>query len=424
MVELIPNLLRSLVTTVMSALLLIVLGQPKYGRRSMYFIVLGVFLSDMIISVLFYLYGDLTTLARVDIVLYVVLGIVLKPFFKDKVMQWVFNCITSMNVFAAVLCLSFWFSRPLSFPEYFNSVLRFILFGAAILLFRRLRPLYRRVSSRWPLFVLSAFAILVNYVYYIAGSDDIIVTLSTQAAPLALLTALAAAVYVTIFYSLQKVGSEYALRRAYLEMQNRQDIMSLSMNSMGQRLRLMDELEQQSNMARHDRRHFNNTLLELLKAGSTEEAVQILEGQSMLKAPVLKHFCENTTVDAAVSYYAGLARERAVELDFVLDIPEAVTIDSLELAIVLSNLLENAVNAAGQVPEATIRFTCVYTGQLLVEMENPYSGHITVDERGHPVTDVKGHGVGTKSVVAFAEKYGALIEYEIKEDRFKVRLVI
>ncbi len=426
MENLIPDLLRSLVSTVMSAVLLIVLGQPRL-KKSLWFIVAGVFVLDMLTAVLFYLYGDLNMLARADILLYVGLGIILKPFFKDTMMQWVFNCITSLNVFAAVLFLSFWISRFLPSPVYSNTVLRLLLFSAVILIFRRLRPLYRQVSKRWPLFVLTVAAILLNYLYYIIGSGDVVKTLTEQWAALLLLTVLAAAVYIIMFYSLEKILQEYALREENLQMQNRQDILNLSVSSMRQRLHMMNETAEQTNIAAHDRRHFNHTILELLRQDKVANAMNILERQNALVQPTVRHFCENTTVDAAIAYYANLAENSGIEFETDLDIPETLNVDSLELAIVVSNLLENAINACEKLLEdtnKTIHFTAAYTGQLLLQIQNPYTGEVKTDEHGHPVSDKSDHGTGTKSVLAFAEKQNAQVIYTIGNGVFRVRIII
>ena len=422
-----PNIIRSVVTAAMFAILLITLGEPKFGKQSLKLIVASIFVFDVLLSVFFYMNGSLTALAKIDILFFLAISVVFRPFFKDKTMQWVFNCITALNVFVAVMVLSYHYSRFLPFSAYANSLLRVILFGAIILLFRRVRPLYRQMTQQWPLFVFLVLVIMVNFGYYIVFTKDIVETLSVQYIPLLLLIVLATVVYITVFYSLGKISEEYKLKEEYSKMQDRQNVLHLSVTSMRQRLSLMDEIEKQSQITRHDRRHFNSTLLELLRGGNVQEVIRTLEQQLERPPQTAKIFCENIAVNAAVGFYYATAQTYDIEFITNLDIPEDLPIESVELAIVVSNLLENAVNACKNLSDSkkrTIRFTAIFTGQLLLEIENPYEGQIATDENGYPTSNRKGHGVGTKSVVAFAEKAADTLQYNTQNSLFQVRLII
>ena len=44
----------------------------------------------------------------------------------------------------------------------------------------------------------------------------------------------------------------------------------------------------------------------------------------------------------------------------------------------------------------------------MIEISTPYEGKVVLDERGFPLTNRPGHGIGTRSIMAFAEKYDAL----------------
>jgi hypothetical protein len=57
-------------------------------------------------------------------------------------------------------------------------------------------------------------------------------------------------------------------------------------------------------------------------------------------------------------------------------------------------------------------------------MSNPSPEHTTLDHKGLPFSSQNDHGLGTKSVVAFANKYHAELLYSIKQNLFTVRLLI
>ena len=47
-------------------------------------------------------------------------------------MQWLFNCLTAMNVYAAAVILSYYLCDLFPHPHYAVTLLRFALFAAAI----------------------------------------------------------------------------------------------------------------------------------------------------------------------------------------------------------------------------------------------------------------------------------------------------
>ena len=98
----------------------------------------------------------------------------------------------------------------------------------------------------------------------------------------------------------------------------------------------------------------------------------------------------------------------------------------MQLAIAISNLLENAIHACEKVPEAErfIIITAKFKEQLLLEISNSCAGPVLLDDNGHPVSKEEGHGIGTRSVLDFVNKTNSEIIYIAEEDKFKVRMII
>lgn len=133
-------------------------------------------------------------------------------------------------------------------------------------------------------------------------------------------------------------------------MQNERNYLQLAAGNMSQRLKLMAEVAAQNSRAAHDRRHFNNVLLKLLEQSKNYEATALLQGQNQSGPSISTAYCENPAVNAAVCHYAGLAKQAGIAVEISLDIPDAVHVDSLELAMVVSNLMENAIQAGQKLP--------------------------------------------------------------------------
>ncbi len=95
--------------------------------------------------------------------------------------------------------------------------------------------------------------------------------------------------------------------------------------------------------------------------------------------------------------------------------------------MVVSNLMENAIQACESLPDGAnpyLRFNCRSVGRLLLELENPCTEDTTLDENGFPIAHEEGHGVGSKSVAAFAKKYDGELIYKIENGVFRVRLLV
>lgn len=415
------NFLRGVVSAAMNVVLLISLLQPKYSRKVTNFVMLAILTLNLSTAIFCYTTGNLTLLAKIDVVLFTLLCFAARPFFRDSFMQWLFSYITVINVSFIVVILSFIFSRYLPYPAYANTVLRLFLFAAVILLFRKvLRPLYRQVAEHWAVFFYVAGSAFMAFSWFMFNSDNIVQTLTIQTVPLLWLILVTLAAYGSVFHSLKSVGAEYRLKQD-------KALLELSGETMKQRLSLMEEAVGQMHVVQHDQRHLNATLLELMQKGDVENAADLLRRQIAALPQKPMRYCDNITVNAAVSYYAALAEGRRIRCDLRLDIPEKLPFSELALCMALSNLMENAIHACEKLDSQEERFLCVravYTGQLILEVENPYSGEVLLNEDGYPTAREEGHGWGGESVRAFASENGGELLYQVEHGIFNVRLLI
>ena len=67
--------------------------------------------------------------------------------------------------------------------------------------------------------------------------------------------------------------------------------------------------------------------------------------------------------------------------------------------------------------------TVICDEQLIIETENPYEKEIKLDENGYPTSENEGQSIGTKSIHAFAERYGGEVIYKIADRIFNVRII-
>jgi len=160
MTSLSTNLLRSVITDVMLILLLSTMATPKYKNKFVYIIATTIILvGNVSANYYFYLTESYTAVFYVDTAMLIVIGIALKPLFSDKIMQWCFSYITMINIYVAVVFLSYILSNFSPTPIYGNVYLRLIFFSLIVVVFKkRVSKLYRNVLDYWHIYIAHCLA--------------------------------------------------------------------------------------------------------------------------------------------------------------------------------------------------------------------------------------------------------------------------
>jgi len=135
-----------------------------------------------------------------------------------------------------------------------------------------------------------------------------------------------------------------------------------------------------------------------------------------------KRSCEHQVVDALVSMKAAVCAERGIRLELDLALADDVSLPSVELCAVFSNLLDNAVSACGKVPEGA-RFiklkARVDAGYLAVRMENSCAPAEPGEARRAPRRSrgdrLPEHGWGLNILKTLADRHDGTLE-TVQED--------
>lgn len=115
--------------------------------------------------------------------------------------------------------------------------------------------------------------------------------------------------------------------------------------------------------------------------------------------------------------------------EFVVEagLPQLLSISETELCALLSNGLENAIEAAAQADDEQfkkVRISCqTHKDNLLIFIENSFTGKVAM-EGGLPQSFREGHGFGVKSMAMIAEKYNGYCSFEAKDEIFTLRIVL
>ena len=185
---------------------------------------------------------------------------------------------------------------------------------------------------------------------------------------------------------------------------------------------------EEARQARHDLRHQLCQLAALAEEGNLEKIKAYLSG-AVSRIPSLEmHFCENRAADSVVGYYCALAKREQIPFSVQLDLPECLPVDEIDLCLVLSNLLENALEASLRTAPARrrIELTAYLHGNslALIQVENTYDGVIREKGGVFQSSKRKGDGVGLQSVRHIAEKSGGVNTVTYQDGLFCVKVML
>lgn len=219
----------------------------------------------------------------------------------------------------------------------------------------------------------------------------------------------------------------FSILRLEIEKRHNAQLSALQLSALQKRIDITRDSENAIRLERHDLRHRFQIIAELVKNGSYQQVLDFIDSSMQrLDETVIDHWCRPLVLDAVFSYHFHQAKQNEIAIDANISLPEALPIDEGELAVVFSNILENAIHANLALPLEKRKLRCkvICRPGLMFEISNPYTGKIQFDNNGFPIASTNGHGFGTRSISAFCQKYNALCQYELKDGWFFIRIII
>ena len=176
----------------------------------------------------------------------------------------------------------------------------------------------------------------------------------------------------------------------------------------------------------HDLHNHIGVLRQFLTHEKYGEAVRYLDE---LQAPVRNLtatvWTGDETADYLISSKAAAAEADGIRFQVQVEFPRRTNIRSVDLCAILGNLLDNAIEAARQVPDPagrTVTLTIRRIHQMLViKVENSFAS-APVRENGElKTTKTEGglHGWGLKSAQTAAEKYDGMVQAGVSGEVFR-----
>lgn len=193
----------------------------------------------------------------------------------------------------------------------------------------------------------------------------------------------------------------------------------------------LKDSQEQTKIYRHDMRHSLKLMEQLAREGNIDKLCSYLEQTNhKLDSITPNKYCDNETINLIISSFKQLAVEQDTVFTSQVIVPKDLPISDIEISSLLFNLLENALQATKLISKSNSRFVTLkatyHNKKLLIFVENSYTGTISMDEDGLPVTtkDHAEHGFGIKSITSIVESYNGLYTFETQNKIFYAKIML
>lgn len=418
-------ILVPLITLLISQVLVFDLGRFRFPKKTV-LIIFGIQLFVIAaISGVLLIIGGLTIYAKWYVLTMVIPSISTFVYTSNRRdARDVFTIVTTIFINFLISIPAMWFIRYYLGGYVQYNLARLLLFAVVFFLihtfFRKQYLLIQdEIEKGWAIFsilpVLGSVVLYYGYIWYgqTGSYMEILYTLSIT-------TVCIASVYVVIFYMFQQLLEKYMVQeqRRILAMQNKAQL--------DQHV-LFKEAAETSNRRWHDLRHTTQTLIGLLESGQTSAALEYLKDHMGLESFHKEEYCLHSAVNSILCLWAERARKADISMEILVDLPEMLTIEPLELSALFANAIENAYNACLALPTDVQRFIKVeshYSSRrLAIGITNTSSDDIRF-EGGMPISFKEGGGIGTQSMVYTVNRFQGAYSFGVEDGLFFSRFVL
>lgn len=229
---------------------------------------------------------------------------------------------------------------------------------------------------------------------------------------------------VIVFY----VFNRYA--RSIWQLQQ-QELVILRMEMEEKHYREIEQVNEEHAAFWHDVRHYMKVIGEMASEGQNEEILQILSKLQIEVSDTMSAvYCANHLLNTILNEKKKEAERKnigvkiLVEPDFTID-----RVTDADLIILMSNLLDNAIEAAGKCAQGSVAvYLFMNNGGHFstIKIVNNYTGEIRSegDRLFTSKEDTVRHGFGMRNADDAAAKYGGRVRYTYQDGKFMSVVVI
>ena len=229
-------------------------------------------------------------------------------------------------------------------------------------------------------------------------------------------------IILTLFYAIFLMMALSLNKNARLQQENH--FLSLQRSRYDNLCAAIEETRQ----VRHDIRHHYLQLAALAEKGDMEKIKEYLSSADRKMPSFDFHFCDNQAVDSILGYYSNHAKQEGIPFLAQIDIPDNFLGDEMDICLVLSNLLENAIEASLKTEDSrrkiVIKMYLHHTHILLIQAENNFDAKILEKNGVFQSTKHSGNGIGIQSIRHITERNGGASNFTYKDGEFTAKIML
>lgn len=225
----------------------------------------------------------------------------------------------------------------------------------------------------------------------------------------------------------------YNLLLHSISQQYEMEMLKTQLQAYANQLNVVLRGEEKIKALRHDIKHHLSELMLLANKHDVAEIQKYIdEMNSFLKNPNEIVSSGNLEIDSVLNFMLQKAEKELKTVDIKVMLPEKVR-HSFDINVMLGNLLENAIKAAGKTENKYLSVHIkLKRGILKVKIENSFESSCTLCEKQNRKDTIlkttkpftKQHGIGLKNVKKIVEKYNGTMAVTAQKGIFCVNLLL
>lgn len=207
----------------------------------------------------------------------------------------------------------------------------------------------------------------------------------------------------------RRLQEQYNLAQMNLEMQ-KQYVLNAQKNY------------QETKILHHDMKHYLITAVSLISSGKSQEAKMYLEAVLKEKLPVVSAGIQTgvVAVDSVINMKFSICKEKGISVKAILN-AKFQEIDEMDMSILLSNLLDNAINGCQYSDEPRIDLEITRKKayvQIIIKNSIPNSVLLQNPDLNTTKLEKSMHGYGIASIREISSKYDGTVNFREENDMF------
>ena len=208
--------------------------------------------------------------------------------------------------------------------------------------------------------------------------------------------------------------------------ERKKQIIQITVDQQAKEIETVKRNEHEIRILHHDMRLFLNSIAVCIENNENTSALEMISSYSShIEGAKLERFCKNDTINYVLSDFAQKCKTNHIPFSYTLNFND-ITKDEILFVSILSNALDNALNAQHELSEDARYIELLIKssqGKLLLSVKNPvHSKPIFVN--GLPFPNQKGHGYGTQSIRYMTEQLGGNYQFMVQDNTFITRIII